>query len=297
MASDYNRGLWLPVRWAHVAAAAVDVVIGPVRRWTLARERREWAVPMVIGGLLVLALLPLDGVLYRAMTAGSIGGDVRRELESLGQYGQLSWSVLGAAVIWAMDPAKRRRLLDWLLALALVAVVSYASKVLFGRVRPRLLDDGLTSHLTFVGPVGGHPMGVGEGVVSPWQIGADGVSNLWAMPSSHTSHAVLMSVFVATMYPRLRTIAVVMAVIVGLSRVVTGAHWPTDVVLGVAVGLACSLRPIRRGWGVRLLDWIWVRAVDRDAEPAWPGIDPERAEAEAGEAGEGDGQEIGERPA
>jgi undecaprenyl-diphosphatase len=90
------------------------------------------------------------------------------------------------------------------------------------------------------------------------------------MPSSHTAFAVVMSVFLAALYPRLKWFAAAMALLVGLLRVHFGGHWPSDVVVGAAIGYAIARACVRGMWGVRLLDWVWIRFVDRSAEPAWP---------------------------
>ena len=55
------------------------------------------------------------------------------------------------------------------------------------------------------------------------------------MPSSHTAHAVVLGVFLARLYPPLKPMAVTLVVLVGVSRVLLGAHYPSDVVVGGAV--------------------------------------------------------------
>ena len=92
------------------------------------------------------------------------------------------------------------------------------------------------------------------------------------MPSSHTSAAVVLSVFVALLWPRLGWFALVMVVLVALSRVVFTAHWLGDVVVGAIIGSLLSYPIIRGFWGVRLLDAIWRTAVQRDASPALPAV-------------------------
>lgn len=195
---------------------------------------------MLVGVAAALVLLPIDGPVHRWVAGVRLGGDVRRELEALQQYGQLSFSLLGAAVVALADPPRRRRLLDWGLAAVLTGVVVTGLKMLVGRPRPSLGEPW-----AFLGPAGGRPMGPGEGVVLPIEFWRDGVERLWSMPSSHTAYAVVMSAFLGIVYPRLRPIAIGLAVFVGVARVVFGAHYPSDVVVGAAVGLAVAQAVIR----------------------------------------------------
>lgn len=69
-----------------------------------------------------------------------------------------------------------------------------------------------------------------------------------SFPSGHTLHAVLVAVVVAAHLPALGLVFIPLAVTIGLSRVVLGVHYPTDVLaggaigglLGFAVNLACA---------------------------------------------------------
>ncbi|USN99562.1 MAG: phosphatase PAP2 family protein [Phycisphaeraceae bacterium] len=199
------------------------------------RRALIWAGLLAAAGL---ACIPFDGPISQAaanLRDHVVGGDIKRELESLQQYGQGAITLLVAWAIWLGDPGKRRRLLDWLLAVALAAVVTMPMKMLIGRPRPKFDDPGY-----FLGPFGAYPLGHDVGVRHAWEFWAGISSDLWSMPSSHTVYAVVMSVFLASVYPRLRPLAVLMAVVVGVSRVLFGAHYPSDVLVGAALGLAVA---------------------------------------------------------
>ncbi len=143
-------------------------------------------------------------------------------------------TILVALAIWLLDPPNRRRLLDWLGAVGVAAVLAFGLKMLLGRPRPVLDEPDL-----LLGPLGMHPLPTDDGLVvtHAWAFWQEGVGKLWSMPSSHTVFAVVAAALLAGWYPRLRLLMVVMAGLVAFSRVAFGAHYPSDVAAGVAVGL------------------------------------------------------------
>lgn len=216
------------------------------------------------------ALIPIDGVLSGwavQFREEHLGGDIVRELGALQQYGQGAVTILVAWAIWLQQPTLRRRLLDWLLAIGIASAVGYPLKMLIGRPRPKFADP---EH--FLGPFGVYPVSESVGVRHAWEIGSGISSDLWSMPSSHTLFAALMSSMLWVWYPRLRPIAVVMVLLVGSARVLFAAHYPSDVLVGGALGLLIGVPVARRHLGVRWMDWVWCRLIDRKARPALPAL-------------------------
>lgn len=222
---------------------------------------RWWVVLLIAAA----SVLPFDGAISRWVQGDlALRGDFRREFETAQQYGQGGTILLVAAVIWLMDPGRRRWMLDYLAAIGLTGMVTIGLKVLAARPRPVL-----EAPYGFLGPLRGWALENGAAVYS-WQLGGDLTSRLWSMPSNHSAYAAIMSVFLAWHYPRLRWLVVVLAGIVGLGRVVVGAHYPSDVLVGWTVGWAMTWVALRYAVGVRGLDWVWVRLIDRSATPAYP---------------------------
>jgi undecaprenyl-diphosphatase len=59
----------------------------------------------------------------------------------------------------------------------------------------------------------------------------------YSFPSGHTLHAVAFTAMLSSYYPSLGPVLVGFTVLVSLSRVVLGLHYPSDVVAGAVIGV------------------------------------------------------------
>ncbi|MBK7404894.1 MAG: phosphatase PAP2 family protein [Phycisphaerales bacterium] len=238
----------MPIRGGHVLWA----IWSPVHRWAADSRRRFWALPGLYGLIATLLLWPLDPWTLTVVTAGGtrsslpLGGDIRRELEMLQQFGQGGMTIVLVLAVWMLDPPHRRRLLDWLAAFLAAAVLAFGLKMLVGRPRPLLGEPDL-----LLGPFGMYPLAGGGPVAHAWEFWRHGVGQLWSMPSSHTVYAVVAAATLAGWYPRLRGLMFAMACFVGLARVAFGAHYPSDVAAGAAIGLIAVGLARHWGWSAR----------------------------------------------
>lgn len=62
----------------------------------------------------------------------------------------------------------------------------------------------------------------------------------FSFPSGHTLHAVIFTVIALQYYPQLVTILLPFTLLVALSRVVLGLHYPSDVLAGALIGAALA---------------------------------------------------------
>jgi undecaprenyl-diphosphatase len=131
---------------------------------------------------------------------------------ALGAGGFIWWVT---AVITMMFPDKRAAAWRMLLAGFLTWGVSeYALKPAFDTPRPFELDSTITV--------------------------IDAKPTTGAFPSGHAAMAVAYALAGSRMIPGSACLWWPLAVIVAVSRVYIGVHWPSDVVGGALVGLACA---------------------------------------------------------
>lgn len=225
---------------------------------------------LVLAGALVLAvvLLPLDEAVarfaqrFQERGEWALGGDLRRTLHFLQQFGDLASTLIAGVCVLLLDPARRARLLDWVAAAVTTSLVVQVLKMGLGRPRPRIVFDPMTPeprpfvHFTWPWETFPLPRVVDNVPVlvhrHAWDVGGGISSDLWSMPSSHTSAAAVLAVVLTTLYPRLAPLAWPLLGVVALTRVLFGAHFLSDVVAGAGVGYAVATLAMRGQWGTRL---------------------------------------------
>jgi undecaprenyl-diphosphatase len=67
----------------------------------------------------------------------------------------------------------------------------------------------------------------------------------FSFPSGHTAAATVFAVLLASTFPLLAVPLGLWAVLVGVSRVGLGVHYPADVAAGAALGFACATAGLR----------------------------------------------------
>ena len=168
----------------------------------------------------------LDRKLVRAVSGlpGGTHDDFFRRLSAAANKGKL-W--FGIAVVMALFPGRTRRAaLHGVLAQAVAsAVTNLGFKTLLPRARP------LPEHLPVFRFV--HPQPTSS-----------------SMPSGHSASAVAFALGAGLVRPVLGAALAPLAAGVAYSRVHTGAHWPSDVFFGSAIGAGAAL-VTRKWWPVR----------------------------------------------
>lgn len=211
--------------------------------WPLGLSRKSW--PYFLGtvavGLAILASIDI------AASRGAIGwpDEWREPFFFITDYGLSDWVLipsLALAIIFALVRLPLQGL--WRAAIGELALLS--TFVFVGVGGPGLMTN-LLKRL------------VGRGRPAEFEtVGAfsfQNVFNDWtfqSFPSGHSATAVAMAFTIGFLWPRLFPVLLVIGVVVAISRVPVGAHYPTDVFAGCIVGMlgAYLVRNIfaRRGW-------------------------------------------------
>lgn len=201
------------------------------------RDADSWTsllTMLAIGMTIAMILVPVDSFaaeLARKMQPGgglALGGDVKRELEFAQQFGAFTSVVLIWVAILRLDPQGKIRLPSFLAATAINTLVCTGMKMFFGRPRPKFLSP---HELTFPWETFNMPADTGVRVIHAWES-----SQLWSFPSSHAAAAAVLAVYLSRMYPKLKQLAIALAIVVATARVVLHAHYPSDVVAGATIG-------------------------------------------------------------
>lgn len=183
--------------------------------------------------VLVSALVPLDPFLSQgAQDLPESIVDFNRVITDFGRFGwmiYLSAGILAAAFILHravhQEPLRRRAGVArdlaayFLLTVGTASVLVHTLKFLVGRARPELFGE------------------LGAYSLTPFA-----ESNLFeSFPSGHSTAAGAFFGVFAMLRPKLRPLFLILALMIGVSRVIVGAHYPSDVAAGLLLGLWTSV--------------------------------------------------------
>ncbi|MBU1306903.1 MAG: phosphatase PAP2 family protein [Alphaproteobacteria bacterium] len=213
------------------------------RRWPFGLNRKTWPDRVAAALMLLFALLFIDAWASQTLQAWP---DVwRAPFAFVTDFGLSDWVLIPSALVFALAavalrlPLGRYRLAIYELGLVsgfvfigvgLPGLMANLLKRLIGRARPEhFLDAGAFQF---------------HQVVNAW--------DFQSFPSGHSTTAMATALIVGFMVPRFFPAILVIAVMTGLSRVVIGMHYPTDVASGFLLGIigAYAVRNVfaRRRW-------------------------------------------------
>jgi undecaprenyl-diphosphatase len=168
----------------------------------------------------------------------------------------LPMAVLGLLICWRGSFRARAFLVVAVLAVAMNdGLISRNLKRLADRPRPHQVLPGVRivdlAKAKFRLAALGLPLKIKASKPNSGEI--DGRS----LPSSHTMNTMAVALVCTAFYRRRGWLAFIPAAIVGYSRIYTGAHWPSDVVISVFLGLGTTLLLLAT------FERVWRKAVPR----------------------------------
>ena len=205
--------------------------------------------------LLVVALVPFDPRLSQsaqALPEPFVAFNAR-----ITDFGTFAWMIYGSATLVIIAyilarvvsshglaekaRAARRLSLYFLVTIGTASAVVHILKFFIGRARPEAFSD------------------LGAYSLNPF-------ASDWLFQSFPSGHSAAVGSFFgafAMLAPRLRILFALGALTIGVTRVVVGAHYPSDVAAGLLVGLWSALMIAflfaRKNWVFRLDEKGWPR--------------------------------------
>lgn len=160
------------------------------------------------------------------------------------QLGLVWWGIMGCMFLWAYDAPRRRYIIVFVLASIVSGAMVDVIKNTVGKIRPDPFFDG---------DLPARFMGLCAGWKQKLPV---------SFPSGHTTQAFVTAAFFARLYPRARVMLYLAVVFTALSRVVTGAHWLSDIYGGALLGYATT----------QVSFWLWERWGSGALEKLPPGM-------------------------
>jgi len=149
-------------------------------------------------------------------------GDIKRESQFLAQFGQAVATVIAAALIYSFEPTQPRKAIAVAATVIAASLICNGLKKIFGRVRPNRENAG-----KFLGPM----LKVNNKHES--------------FPSSHSACAMALATSLTILYPQAGVVFWSLGIITSVLRYLMDAHWPSDVLTGIALGYALGWAGMR----------------------------------------------------
>jgi membrane-associated phospholipid phosphatase len=173
-----------------------------------------FSLPLLLGLLAACAvMMVLERRGLPTTLSLTFKGDIKRESRWLAQYGQFVCTFVAALLVWQLDASNRWRVVPILVALFAASLASMLIKRAVSRVRPGRENAG-----RFLGPSFKH------------------ANYKESFPSSHSACAVALSVILSILYPQATATFWGLALACAVLRYLLDAHWPSDVLGGIALG-------------------------------------------------------------
>jgi membrane-associated phospholipid phosphatase len=188
---------------------------------------------LMIAAILVL---PWDAVIAHWCRQEKLPGELRAFVRLAETFAHGYGIAAIIITLLLIDPLRRRDTLWTAAGTALGGVMANVIKLNVARLRPHTIET-----------LPAQDWAIGWQGMFPWLQGWEGWidRSLQAFPSGHTATAAALATCLGVTYPQARWWFAVLAGLAGLQRIDAGAHFPSDVFAGAAVGVACGAFTMR----------------------------------------------------
>ena len=197
-------------------------------------EGPGWGLGLVLVGLSLaaVAVAPYDQVISTFFSQRRWPSDVKRliDLSEVMAHG-LAVAIILLLIYRVALPVRGK--FWWLVACPLAGGLgANLIKLSVSRIRPyKYWELQATADTTLASFVGWLPVWESDYLRESWR---------QSFPSGHTATAFAFAVGLSWVFPRGRVIFFGLAALAGIQRLVSNSHWPSDVLVGAAIGLACG---------------------------------------------------------
>jgi membrane-associated phospholipid phosphatase len=202
------KGKSLPARKALIALACILLIVG-------------------------CAALPFDIQISSIARGRKIPGDLNKAVQMGETFGHFSGAIAILSALLVIDLAHRKKLIQVAIFTTICGVTANMAKHVIPRYRPHSIDAS---------PIP---------IINGWDTWGVAWSGSWfdestrSFPSGHAATAVALAIGLMIVYPRGRWIFGVFAVVACLQRLVSGAHFLSDIMGGALISMAWSILLMR----------------------------------------------------
>ncbi len=208
----------------------------------LSRSTAWWFVAGFV--VLIAGLYLLDRPL--SVWGQGLAPEVRSFFRWMTRWGESDWilvpSLLGVILAWLLSLVTRDRLRVWARHLLIVSgfiFLGVGLPSLAAALLKRIIGRGRPMEWTADAPLSFTPLN--------WS-----AYSFQSFPSGHATTAFSLALTVAFLWPKSFWPMLILATLIGLSRIVLGQHYPTDIAAGAVLGTlgAFAVRNffVSRGW-------------------------------------------------
>jgi membrane-associated phospholipid phosphatase len=211
-------------------------------------ERRKlfWPLKGWITLAAVLAVLALAAASMLLLDAFAIGKAhhlpkwVHATFEWISMLGNSGWFLWSAGILFIFLAASPRSRLTPVAQRVVAALMVRVSFIFLAVGLPALFTTIVKRFIGRGRPYVWHDANPFDFAPFVW------TSDYSSLPSGHATNAFAAAIAVGALWPRMRLPMWILAVSIALSRIILLAHFPSDVIVGAAVGSAGAL--LVRGW-------------------------------------------------